>query len=105
MINIPVLRWGRPYTSLEVDNVFHFSTGETLAKVSQANPGLLAKDIRQAQRAREVLLEIPIRDLVGMMKKAAGLYKDATLPMGDGVQSPDDRSEERRVGKECRSRW
>src|SRR2546425_6484737 len=90
MLNIPVLRWGRPYTSLEVDNVIHFSTGETLAKVSQANPGLLAKDIRQAQRARDVLCEIPIRDLVSMMKKAAGLYKDATLPMGDGVQSPDD---------------
>src|SRR5438093_663856 len=90
MINIPVLRWGKPYTSLEVDNVIHFSTGETLAKVSQAIPGLLAKDIRQAQRARDVLCEIPIRDLVSMMKKAAGLYKDATLPMGDGVQSPGD---------------
>jgi acyl-CoA reductase-like NAD-dependent aldehyde dehydrogenase len=25
-----------------------------------------------------------------MMKKAADLYKDATLPLGDGVQSPDD---------------
>ena len=33
---------------------------------------------------------IPIRELVSMMKKAAGFYKDATLPMGDGVQSPDD---------------
>src|SRR5437868_468545 len=90
MVNIPVLRWGRPYTSLDADNVIHFFTGETLAKVSQANPGLLAKDIRQAQRARDVLCEIPIRDLVGMMKKAAGFYKDATLSMGDGVQSPDD---------------
>src|SRR6266478_5533249 len=90
MLNIPVLRWGKPYTSLEVDNVIHFSTGETLAKVSQANPGLLAKDIRQAQRARDVLCEIPVRDLIGMMKKAGELYKDATLPMGDGVQSPDD---------------
>src|SRR6059036_3502614 len=90
MLNIPVLRWGRPYTSLEVDNVIHFSTGETLAKVSQAIPGLLAKDIRQAQRAREVLCEIPIRDLISMMKKAGELYKDATLPMGDGVQSPGD---------------
>src|SRR5713226_7771908 len=70
MLNIPVLRWGRPYTSLEVDNVIHFSTGETLAQVSQANPGLLAKDIRQAQRARDVLCEIPIRDLIGRMKKA-----------------------------------
>src|SRR5256712_3823274 len=90
MLNIPVLRRGRPYTSLEVDNVIHFSTGETLAKVSQANPGLLAKDIRRAQRAREVLCEIPCRDLIKMMQKAADLYRDATLPMGDGVQSPDD---------------
>src|SRR3989441_156992 len=90
MLNIPVLRWGRPYTSLEVDNVIHFSTGETLAKVSQANPGLLAKDIRQTQRARDVLCEIPIRELIKMMQKAADLYRDATLPMGDGVQSPDD---------------
>src|SRR2546425_3247200 len=90
MLNIPVLRWGRPYTSLEVDNVIHFSTGETLARVSQANPGLLAKDIRQTQRARDVLCEIPIRELIRMMQKAADLYRDATLPMGDGVQSPDD---------------
>src|SRR5713101_1385419 len=90
MLNIPVLRWGRPYTSLEVDNVIHFSTGETLAKVSQANPGLLAKDIRQAQRARDVLCRIPCRDLIRMMQKAADLYRDATLPMGDGVQSPGD---------------
>ena len=90
MINLPVLRWGRPYTSLEVDDVIHFFTGETLAKVSQAIPGLLAKDMRQAQRARDVLCEIPCRDLISMMKKAADLYKNATLPMGDGVQSPDD---------------
>ena len=90
MLNIPVLRWGRPYTSLEVDNVIHCSTDETLANVSQANPGLLAKDIRQAHRARDVLCEIPCRDLIKMMQKAADIYRDATLPMGDGVQSPAD---------------
>jgi acyl-CoA reductase-like NAD-dependent aldehyde dehydrogenase len=90
MINIPVLRWGQPYTSLEEDNVVHFISGETLAKVGQANPGLLAKDIRHLPRAREVLREIPCRDLIQMMKKAADLYRDGTLPMGDGAQSPDD---------------
>src|SRR3989441_12382710 len=90
MINIPVLRWCRPYTSLEVDNVIHFFTGETLARVSQPNPGLLAKDLRQAQAARDVLGEISCRDLISMMQKAADLYRDATLPMGDGVQSPAD---------------
>ena len=90
MVNIPVLRWGQPYTSLDVDKVIHFVTGETLAHVSQAIPGLLVKDIRQAQRAREVLCEIPCRGLIGMMQKAADLYRDATLAMGDGAQSPDD---------------
>jgi hypothetical protein len=50
-----VLRWGQPYESLELDNVIHFITGETLARVSQANPGLLAKDIKKARRARAAL--------------------------------------------------
>src|SRR6185295_2009682 len=90
MVKIPILRWGQPYASLEADPVVHFVTGETLAQVSQANPGLLTKDVRQAARAREVLREISCRELVQMMKKAADLYRDATLPMGDGEQSPAD---------------
>ncbi len=90
MVKIPVLRWGQPYESLQLDSVNHFVTGETLAKVSQANPGLMAKDMKHAPRARGVLRDIPIRQLIELMKKAGELYKDATLPMGDGQQSPDD---------------
>jgi acyl-CoA reductase-like NAD-dependent aldehyde dehydrogenase len=90
MVNIPILRWGQTYESLELDKVNHFVTGETLAQVSQANPGLLAKDMRKADRAREVLREIPIAELVQIMKKAGELYLNATLPLGDGHQSPDD---------------
>src|SRR5437588_1427029 len=90
MVKIPVLRWGQPYESLELDKVVHFVTGETLAQVGQANPGLLTRDMKKAQRARDVLREIPIRQLVAIMKKAGEFYKDATLPMGDGHQSPDD---------------
>jgi acyl-CoA reductase-like NAD-dependent aldehyde dehydrogenase len=90
MVKIPILRWGQPYESLELDKVVHFVTGETLAQVGQANPGLLAKDMKKAQRARDVLREIPCRELVQMMKKAADFYRDATLPMGDGEQSPAD---------------
>src|SRR5690349_24987710 len=87
---IPISRWGQPYTSLDTDDVIHFITGETLAKVSQANTGLLGRDMRYAQRAREVLAEIPIPSLIAMMKTAADLYLSATLPMGDGEQTPDD---------------
>jgi len=90
VLNIPILRWGQPYTSLETDDVVHFITGETLARVSQANTGLLGRDMRLAERARQVLTDIPVAELIAMMKKAADLYLHATLPMGDGAQTPDD---------------
>jgi acyl-CoA reductase-like NAD-dependent aldehyde dehydrogenase len=90
MLNIPILRWGQPYTSVEQDHVIHFLTGETLAAVSQANGGLLGRDMRQAQRARDALTGIPIAELIEIMKRAADLYLNAELPIGDGVQTPDD---------------
>ncbi len=90
MLNLPILRWGRPYTSLDQDTVVHFVTGETLARVSQANTGLIGRDMRQAWRAREILTEIPIPGLIAMMKKAADLYLNEALPTGDGEQTPDD---------------
>jgi acyl-CoA reductase-like NAD-dependent aldehyde dehydrogenase len=90
ILNIPISRWGQPYTSLDTEDVVHFITGETLARVSQANTGLLGRDMRLAERARNVLTEIPVADLIAMIKKAADLYLNATLPMGDGVQTPDD---------------
>src|SRR5437763_7066099 len=98
MLNLPILRWGQPYTSLDQDAVVHFITGETLAKVSQANAGPLGRDMRQARRAREVLTSIPITELIGMMKKAADLYLSDSLPMGDGAQSPDDFARHQSAG-------
>jgi acyl-CoA reductase-like NAD-dependent aldehyde dehydrogenase len=89
MLNIPILRWGRPYTSLEQDHVIHFLTGETLARVSQANTGLLGRDMREARRARAALMEIPIAELIRMMKRAADYYLNGDLPLGDGAQTPD----------------
>ena len=90
MLNLPIVRWGRSYTSLEQQEVVHFITGETLARVSQANAGLLGRDMRLAPRAREILTEIPIPELIEMMKKAADLYLNQVLPLGDGEQAPNE---------------
>ena len=90
MIELPVLRWGKPYTSMEVDDVVHFSTGEPIARVSRANGGLIQRDMRKAARAREVLREIPIGDLIPMAARAGELYMSATLPMGESTQTPDE---------------
>lgn len=90
MLHLPVLRWGQPYESLEKDEVVHFSTGEPIATVSRANGGLIQRDARKAQRARDVLRAIPIHDLIERAGKAGELYMNATLPMGSGTQSPDE---------------
>ncbi len=89
MLHIPVLRWGEPYKSLETDKVVHFATGEVLAEVGRANAALVERDMRHAQRARDVLRQIPIADLMKMMKKAGDLYATAELPLGDGTQTPE----------------
>ena len=90
MIHFPVLRWGEPYRSLEKDQVVHFATGEPVAEVSQANAGLVARDMRHAQRARDVLREIPSTELLKMIKEAAALFTSAALPLGDDTQTPDE---------------
>jgi acyl-CoA reductase-like NAD-dependent aldehyde dehydrogenase len=90
MIHFPILRWGEPYRSLDVDQVVHFATGEPIAEVSQANTGLVQRDMRKAQRAREVLREIPSRELLEKIKLAAELFMTAELPVGDGTQTPDE---------------
>lgn len=90
MIHIPVLRWGEPYKSLDIDKIVHFATGEPVAEVSRANGGLVERDMRHAPRARNVLREIPIHELLEKVKKAADLYTSADLPLGDGTQSPED---------------
>ena len=90
MLTIPVLRWGKPYESLEHDEVKHFLTGEPIARLGQANGGILQRDMRFAKRARDVLRDIPHDELLARIAKAADLYLNGTLPMGDGVQSPDD---------------
>ncbi|MCS6976991.1 MAG: aldehyde dehydrogenase family protein [Gemmatales bacterium] len=89
MLHIPISRWGEPYKSLDIDKVVHFETGEVLAEVSRANGGLVERDMRYAQRARDVLREIPIKELLQMVKKAADLYTSATLPLGNGEQTPE----------------
>src|SRR6201988_2615596 len=89
MLHIPVLRWGEPYKSMEIDKVVHFATGEPLAEVSRANGGLVERDMRHAKRAREALRQIPIKDLLQMAKKAGELFAKAELPLGDGTQTPE----------------
>src|SRR5688500_13364589 len=90
MVTIPILRWGQPYSSMDIDEVKHFLTGEPIARVGRANAGLIQRDMRKAAGARDALRKIPVADLIARMKVAGDLYMNAELPLGDGSQTPDD---------------
>ena len=90
MINIPVIRMGKPYESLETQDIVHFLTGEAIAKVSSANGGLVTRDLRKADHARQTLLQFSIANLLKRVAHAADLFENEPLPLGDGVQSADD---------------
>ncbi|MCB1124846.1 MAG: aldehyde dehydrogenase [Verrucomicrobiae bacterium] len=88
MRHIPILRGGEPYTSVETTTLVHHATSEIVAEVSQANSGMVRRDILHMDD--RVLERFSVRELMAMSRKAADLFVHADLPLGDGVQSFDD---------------
>ena len=92
MLEIPVIRWGKEYESMSKMDVVHFETGETLARVHEANGGLIKMDMKKAKKARNILREFSIQELVDKCAKAGELYENATLPLeliASEKKSPD----------------
>ena len=88
MLHIPILRNGQPYTSVDKVTLVHHATGEPMAEVSQANSGMVARDIRRMNH--EALEDLTISQLLEMCKKAACLFATEELPLGTERQSFDD---------------
>ena len=88
MLHIPILRAGKAYESIEKIEIVHHATGGPVAAVSQANSGMLARDIGRMDDT--VLERFTVAELIEMCKKAAELFAAATLPVGDASQSFDD---------------
>mgnify|MGYP002631591430 CR=1 FL=1 len=90
MFEIPILRFGQVYESMEKVSIVHFDTGEELAKLHQATGAMVKLDLKKAQKAREALRSIPVSTLIDICKIAAESYLNETLPMGDEFLSPAD---------------
>jgi len=90
MIHLPLLRAGQPYTSLDQIEVAHIASGKPLARVSQANRGLIARDLNAMDENRAALQERSVAELLTICQKASVLFSTAELPLGAGVQTPDD---------------
>ena len=90
MLHIPALRLGKPYTSLEKTTLVHHATGEAVAEVSQLSSVAIGRDLSKMPQAKQELAKIPIRDLIGMYRKAADYFAQDTLTVGDQPQTFDD---------------
>lgn len=88
MIHVPLIRWGEVYKSQDAEKVVHFDTGEPIAEVSQALPGMVRRDMRKSQGARDALRAIPCTELAKMVQKAGELFMSAELAIGDDAQTP-----------------
>ncbi len=89
-MHLPILRAGQPYTSLDRLTIAHIATGQPVAQVSQANRGLIARDLAAQERNYHALQALPVAELVAIGQRAADLFLRAELPLGDRRQTPDD---------------
>ena len=93
MMHMPILRAGKPYRSVSTTTLPHVKTGEPVVEVSQANGGLISRDLLQSGANRQALAKRPVRELLEICNKAGELFARGTLPVDpiDGVmQSPED---------------
>ncbi len=85
MITLNPLRWGKPYESLDFTDVVHFDTGQPIAKVGLVGGGIVGRDLRKANQAREALLQISPAELIERCKRAAVLFETTDLEVGDST--------------------
>jgi hypothetical protein len=91
VMHLPLLRHGVAYRSVEAARVPHHRTRETVVEVSQANAGLIRRDLLKQSDAHAELAAIPARDLLAIARRAARHFMNDNLPLNplDGaMQSP-----------------
>jgi acyl-CoA reductase-like NAD-dependent aldehyde dehydrogenase len=94
MLHIPILRRGHPYRSMDAAMAVHYKTRKPFVEISQANSGLIRRDLRDQEGPREVLAALSTRDLIAICNRAAGFFLDGTLSIGDVEQTPRDYVEQ-----------
>ena len=74
MLHIPLLRAGQIYYSLSKVELLHSQTQEPMAIVSQANPGLIARDFMSMSKNQRTLDSLSIHDLIRICQRAGQYF-------------------------------
>jgi len=93
MTHLPLLRMGVPYRSVDVARVPDHRTREPFVEVSQANVGLMRRDLLGQAQAHAELAALPVRQLLAIASRAADEFMRSDLPLdpiAGAMQSPED---------------
>ena len=82
MIHLPILRHGNQYKSLDIARVPHHQTRELFVEVSQANAGLIRRDLSKQNIGTDALSHFSTRDLVDICSRAGDIFTNDSLPLG-----------------------
>lgn len=94
MLQLPILRRGRPYESVEKSVTVHHRTKEPLVQISQANPGLIRRDMLGLGEIADAMAGFTSAELIKLCEKAAVHFMNDDLPLGDTTQSPQQYVEQ-----------
>jgi acyl-CoA reductase-like NAD-dependent aldehyde dehydrogenase len=89
MLHIPLLRKGQPYRSLDTVHVAHHRTRAPFVEISQANVGLIRRDLLDQESSRRSLEAFTTDELIKTSERAAEIFARDELPIGDDAQSPE----------------
>ena len=90
LMHVPILRHGEPYRSLDVARVPHHRTQEVFVEISQANVGLIHRDLIDQDTPKAQLSRFSTAELVSACYRAADHFINDSLPLGDELQTPED---------------
>jgi hypothetical protein len=88
MFDVPILRAGQPYYSKDTVDLRDYASGEAVGRVSQANPGLISRDL--LRDASDSWHRLSGGEVLRILGDAATHFMRSTLPVGDAMQSPED---------------
>ena len=89
---ITLIRKGKLYRSLDVQDIPKLGTDEIAARVTFANSGLIRRDMLDFSEARAALKKFKAADLLKMAQEAGECFLNDTLPVGEEQipQTPED---------------
>jgi len=90
--HIPILRKGRVFESLDVQDLMSLGGEEPAAQLSFACSDMVKRDLISAGEARKALRGKTCAELIEITKKAGEYFLTGDLPIGmeDDLQSPED---------------